>query len=524
MQPGFVFRQSRARAHYLIRHWGGELSLAVSFWVNVVLVNVLAVSVERGIQTALLALPSLSPRESFRRGVSWFVIREALGLAVTTWQIVGTWRSAHRSATGWATLTQLCMAMMGLKVATTLIFFEAPALVAQFAHVRESELELTWQVRVLRAATEMEVSGGIGSGFASDLARVLATEPRIRVIHVNLERGGLIAEAVQAQSILHRHARTTYVTGTCTSACTLVFLGGTERLLKKGAKLGFHTVRSPGSDAQTLATLRERTRSQMVEAGVNAEFAERAMGTPAESMWYPDEQQLLAAGVVTAITEGYDLAATSGKPPASIEEARSGLDEVRLYRVIKSVHPQRYDEITLAVQQGLARGRSINEMRSVVVPILEPLLAQAVPRASDASLLELADLLRRQLEELQRAPPELCAELVRTGNAAGTYEYMSKESRQQELEILADVIESAGHPASPLPKMPDQRETERLLARAARLARKKVGIDITGLAGIDSHGLDPSEICRAALGLYAGIAELPSDARAKLVRALLARR
>src|SRR5262249_31579159 len=82
---------------YLLRHWRGELSLPISYWVNGGLVavgmNIIATLVEASgsAGAAVLYLAALIP--------------------VSIWQIVGIWRSADRRRDGWATAAKVFTAI-----------------------------------------------------------------------------------------------------------------------------------------------------------------------------------------------------------------------------------------------------------------------------------------------------------------------------------------------------------------------------------------------------------------------------
>ena len=52
----------------------------------------------------------------------------------------------------------------------------------------------------------------------------------------------------------------------------------------------------------------------MVTAGVTPAFAAKAFSTPAKDLWVPDNATLLAAHVVTRLTDGNNFAATAGDP------------------------------------------------------------------------------------------------------------------------------------------------------------------------------------------------------------------
>ena len=76
--------------NYIRKHWRGELSLPISFWINFVLLNI-------GIRVFEAWLTDYSPFENpvtFSRLLILYVI---LALAIIyPWQIIGLWRACNR--------------------------------------------------------------------------------------------------------------------------------------------------------------------------------------------------------------------------------------------------------------------------------------------------------------------------------------------------------------------------------------------------------------------------------------------
>jgi hypothetical protein len=53
-----------------------------------------------------------------------------------------------------------------------------------------------YQMRLMRDGTEIEITGGLKYGLSDDFRHVIATAPRLRVVHLN-SIGGRIGEARQ---------------------------------------------------------------------------------------------------------------------------------------------------------------------------------------------------------------------------------------------------------------------------------------------------------------------------------------
>jgi hypothetical protein len=84
-----------SRANYLSRHWRGDLSLPVSYWVNGCLLGI------GNLVGILLVLHY--PSRSITFAISVYVV-VVLTWAIQVWQLVGIWRSAkkHTDRGGWS--------------------------------------------------------------------------------------------------------------------------------------------------------------------------------------------------------------------------------------------------------------------------------------------------------------------------------------------------------------------------------------------------------------------------------------
>ncbi|MCM2678649.1 hypothetical protein [Echinimonas agarilytica] len=74
---------------YIVKHWRGELSLATSFWINTVGLNVIFRAVEALLSETSLVDDSVLTAQIIL--VSTFVHT----VVVYPWQMIGLWHSAH---------------------------------------------------------------------------------------------------------------------------------------------------------------------------------------------------------------------------------------------------------------------------------------------------------------------------------------------------------------------------------------------------------------------------------------------
>jgi hypothetical protein len=109
-------------AGYLTRHWRGELSLTVSFWVNSVVGN--AVITVAG----LLASSMASTGFAIDRATALAMLCCLTCVVTAAWVLVGTWRSAirygrHHPTGYWDSLAKLALGIMVVWIAGQVLLF-----------------------------------------------------------------------------------------------------------------------------------------------------------------------------------------------------------------------------------------------------------------------------------------------------------------------------------------------------------------------------------------------------------------
>ena len=309
-------------ANYLVRHWRGELSLPVSYWVNGVLANLLLMVTLFGTAYVISSI-----KTDYAALLYWIVAMLLMSVACV-WQSVGIWRSAGYYANQggrriWSLLARLAVI---LGVINLLNVYQATFIPALRESVEFAEWlsDVDWTIEVSDDGSEVEVRGGIKHGIAKDFEAALSANPGLEVVHVNLHQGGVIAEARRMQQMIRDRQLTTYVSGECVSACTLVFLGGTTRLLKTYGRIGFHAYSIPGIRTEDMAY--QNDSQDLIRLGVDAAFAEQVFAIPKDDMWYPDVEELLEANVIHEVVEGSGFRLTGTSYDASTRQFEA-LDE-----------------------------------------------------------------------------------------------------------------------------------------------------------------------------------------------------
>jgi hypothetical protein len=513
--------QISRRRNYFVRHWQGELSLPVAYWLNGFLVLVIT-SIATFVFTALIQGGPLRAGAPVASALVCFFI---LLLALSTWQMVGIWRSATRYAeTGRKFWGGAAKAAVIIGIARLAIELPGSVVPMVSEHVRIAMGDEQFgasRFRLLRDGTELEFSGGINFGAVDELARMLDAASQVRVLHLN-SPGGRLAEAdLMAAEVRKRHL-ITYVSEHCESACTHVFLAGRERWISKRAILGFHQPSFSSLDRDTTAGVIENERRQLRSMGLPDAFVSKALDTPGDKMWRPTHEELLAARVVSGVSDGSRFAASGHAASLSSSELEQEVLKVPLYASLKRVDPRAFEEIIGQVSEGYRRGASEEEVASIARTLVSKSVRQQLAHASDADVLQSLDILIDYMDGLKSADAETCVAIEDASRGARLKNDLAKlfpALAAKELALNQSIIESRAGERRTLPT--DQEVAPFLEKVGSRLAqRPELKLDL-----LDKPTLTPDEFkpfCEAVLAFYQEIRRLPMAEATRVLRKMFA--
>jgi hypothetical protein len=428
------------RRSFIARFWRGQVRLPTSFWV-VGVIGTIAIAFIFGLSLTLgLKEQDFDP----------YIIVSYLGgywIAASCWSLflaVGVWRSAQAyrrekrrqaKSPAWATVAQVTLVVMVV------------ALIIGLFRTGSKQLAEAWQIafqndpaipeytlRVMRNGTELEIAGGIKYGLAREVATLIKASPRLEVIHLNSE-GGRTGEAETLGRLIRDRRLSTYTSSQCLSACTIAFAAGRERWLKSQASLGYHAGKFAGQEQP------ERTREALLRAGVPSAIAERATSHSSTQMWYPTEQELLTARVVTGIADACMFAASGyGLRPDSSDFSRR-LRQSSLFQAFDEVAPKAFASLVSKFQNAYLAGvpecRILDDLRtSEFVPVLHARLATT----TDQLLRDYATLMADQYEWLLAADPGGCYEYAIKGATTTLVNSLPAPMRRRELALNEQVL------------------------------------------------------------------------------------
>jgi hypothetical protein len=228
---------------------------------------------------------------------------------VGVWQLVGAWRSATRRISAlrqekrWAIWAHLARGMVTLgaaSLAVQVVRNIGPGTFANLQIVFGAEPLAPHALRIADDGATIVLSGGIGPGVAAEFRALLDASPAVRRAELT-SNGGRVAEALLVEALIRARGLETYASGFCASACTIIYMGGQERLLGPAGRLGFHRYAFPGLTSEQEALVNDKGKATLIDAGVSPAFIARAFETPAETVWITDQATLLAARVATRL-------------------------------------------------------------------------------------------------------------------------------------------------------------------------------------------------------------------------------
>lgn len=380
------------RQNVIAKHWRGEFPLGISYWVF-------------GISSNILALFVVGLVGAFSRGtynpvgiLLFYVLLWSFITSLTVWQFVGIWRSAQRrkaerAAMGkravWAWAAQLAVCLGILNTVGVLVRTAVPQIAeaTSIALMDDPRLE-PYSIRLLNNGSEIEISGGIKFGLSSDFEKILNASTGVRTVHLD-SIGGRMGEGEKLGAAIKRRGLDTYVEAKCLSACTLAFVAGSQRILKRGAQLGFHRAAFAGDDKLDDSAERSLYRA----AGISSSFIEHALATRNADLWSPSETELLSAGVVTRISSGDEYAVAGAGGRSTRDDWDKALQKsASMYRALKQAHPQMYDEILDVFTRGTSKGIAQAELTGQARAKITDLIGKLLPLADDSVLIDFGRL------------------------------------------------------------------------------------------------------------------------------------
>jgi hypothetical protein len=518
--PGKPQAAQAPAGNYVVRHWRGDLSLGLSYWVNLVLLTA-AIRILFAVvgQTDLFAGV---PNHQTAALITALVSASAL---IAVWQVVGTWRSSdqHVARGGrrfWANTAKVVLVLAVLRGGLEYTTSEIPTVVNAWRVAGVMSGMPSAEFTALRGGAEIEFSGGIHTGTATRLRAILNQNPGARVLHLGSD-GGDLAEGHAMAEIIRTRGLDTYVRTRCLSACTTAFLAGRNRLLRDGAQLGFHAPTMVAGGPQGAQAMAEERR-RLAAAGVPEWFVARAFAARGDAMWFPTIDELRAARVITATTNGRHLSPGRPNPSMTAEQAERVLRTSSFGAALERVEPAVFRETAAVIRSIINDGGTEGDIASVVEHRILPIYRRSLPVLPDRQIVATTTTIIQTARLLGARDPRVCRDwLMHTpGQPVPVIDHLiTREQHAALVQTMADAITTAADPRSraapPRQAPPHLNQVMRRLE--ARLPRGQMLL----LDTIGSPSHPPNVVCSLVIELYAEILRLPERDAGPLLRFML---
>lgn len=395
---------------YLLSHWLGELPLAVSFWLNTLLVAlpllaaVLGLAMQVNVHGSLLSLGSAA-----------LLLVWALLLVSLCWAVVGCWRAASAYARSGSDPRRALAAHAALIMLAGLVLyaslFDVLPRVGQYLQLAGGSDPLgNAAITLSEDGGRLTLQGPLGRGDGAEFMRIASGAKRLRVLEL-ASPGGRLAEAQRMADFVREHGLRTRVTGSCEGVCALIFLAGTERQIVpaatvslSGAATGLLSPLLAGPVAVELA-------SRYRALGLPESFIARLLQTGPGARWQVARTQWEDAGLVDPAPATLDIALPA--PGASdagfeiVEQLRGHPTWYWLNRYLPGLIDAAAERMVAALAQGDA-GLVQAEGQALVGALLPRLLQTASNELRVAYLAIWSD----QLKSARALGPQQCAALL----------------------------------------------------------------------------------------------------------------
>ncbi|MGI9437567.1 MAG: hypothetical protein ACR2Q4_22525 [Geminicoccaceae bacterium] len=282
---------------YFRAHWLGQQTLAWSCTVNFLLPFLLVTGLAQ-----LIRPPFIDHPAPFLMLAGAYLV---LGcLMIYPWQLIGLMRACERDLrrfgdVAWVTAVQGLMIVSLVATAATL-FSLLQTGIGLYAKSAASIVERNpgFTIEPMADRSLLKIHGPFEPGLTSALRRRLTEDTAIRGLVLS-SNGGRIHEGRGIAKLIIERELDTLVFATCSSACILAYVAGTNRFLGDRGRLGFHqyrlTAQHPLIDVKVE---QDKDRAFYRARGVDPAFLDKIFDASHETIWFPSVEQLLDANAV----------------------------------------------------------------------------------------------------------------------------------------------------------------------------------------------------------------------------------
>jgi len=291
--------------NYISRHWRGELSLPVSYWINGFLLSITLCVLSASAVAA-------SPWQLQLFGASLGMVGIPI---IAVWQLIGIYRSAKPRLGFWPGMARLCVGFGWLR----LIGYVAELLVSVNSELHQQHpvanhptppvdqvpagLRYTYsyiQDNKLIIHVRGEIKQGDASRFPKWVTDNIKNGDKIAGVSSD-SPGGSVREALLLADGIERTEVPTIVGPgeTCVSACFLIFAAGKKRFASREAYIGVHSVviKGEGENVDAKGSTLDLARTATAKFNVPPSIVGRMVATPPDKVYWLNRSDLAEMGV-----------------------------------------------------------------------------------------------------------------------------------------------------------------------------------------------------------------------------------
>lgn len=497
----------------IVRHWKGDYSLGVSYWVFGVLLTL----VIGAISSSMKSSDNVSVMTPMAAGY-YIAFAYLFVLTITVWQLVGIFRSAKKHTSrggsrGWAVIAMIMVGFGVLKVGVDMSRSGIPMLRMASRMITNADTMPAYQLRRFNQDTELELTGGMPFGTAAAVRREFEAFPGIRVVHMN-SLGGRIGEALQLIRLFEQHKVTTYTSSVCVSACAIAFLGGEERYISEDAKLGFHSS-SLGDIKADADELNAPVLKAMEARKIPRYFAKQSVETPPDDMWFPSHDELKRARVVHAVVDRNRFGISGVAGWQDVDRLEADLLKLPAMAAMKRFDPDNFAALRDQIRQGIEEGLPLLEVTHRTRIYFSNVMVPAyIKTAPDGPLIRYWQVQLDEMNFLFKRDPQLCFNFLMPQMATAPVDIeriMPTAIKQADLAALAELIEGAATAPVSFEYTPQvQSDLDAVFERLAMSDPQS--LDVIQRMG-SGEVASPAPYCRAIINLYSEVLKTPDPAR-----------
>jgi hypothetical protein len=203
-------------------------------------------------------------------------------------------------------------------------------------------------------------------------------------------------------------------------------------------------------------------------------------------------------------------------PRVRLWQADQQLRSSPFYREIAQADPQTYTKILAVASKSLENGESVDLVTGRLASIVRDTLPRYVGVASDQSVIEMVDVLIKQITLLEAQKSDACYfYLLPDGTSLVP---LDSKGDEDSMKAMGDVVHSAVYNPQP---SPDAVRAEVILQPVIEQLTRSYGDDLQLLREKPSDSIGRHKVCKIVASLYADIEILPRSDAGLLLRYLL---